>query len=124
MRCSRMISAVYRKRLKPFNVTPSQLGILMMVNAYQQVPQSQLSKQMHVERSTLSRELKRLIDKDYIVKTGPATRPILSLTASGKEYFTSLVPAWEKAMDESTQILDEEGQQALNLVLKQLSQNT
>jgi DNA-binding MarR family transcriptional regulator len=117
----RSVNVIYRKHLKKHNVTMSQLSLLMVIGKMVSVPQSEVGKMLKLEKSTITRDLKRLIDKGHIVKNGPANRPIVEITDKGAAYTEKIIPDWHAATDEALAILGNDGEQALNLVLNKLT---
>ena len=116
----RMVKKIYTNHLKKHNVTMSQLGILMVVGRMKQVSQAELGKMMVLERSTVTRDLKRLIENGYLLKTGANNRPIIEMTDKGAGYTTQIIPDWQKATDEANEKLGAKGVEALNFTLNQL----
>ena len=70
------------------------------------IEQIEIGKLLNLERSSLSRNLTRLIDQGFIVKEGPTNRPLISLTKKGTLKVESVKPVWEEAMDEVINSLD------------------
>lgn len=116
-RCHRLIAQIFRKYIAPFNITSSQLSILFVIAKKAVVTQTVLASTLVLEKSTVNRNLRRLFEKDYVVKEENKT---LTLTKTGKDLLEQIIPAWEKAMEETTEILEEEGIAALEIVLAKL----
>ena len=116
----RVVSAIYRKHLKSHNVTMSQLGLLMVIGKHKFLRQSEIGKKLMLERSTVTRDLKRMIEKGYLVKKYDASRPVIYITDKGASYVESIIPDWKAATEEAKRKLGEDGEQALNLVLQNL----
>ena len=117
MRCNRRVANVFRKHLKPFNITDSQLSTLFIVTKAENVTQKTLSDMMFMEKSTVNRNLKRLIENDYITKLGVHE---LQTTNKGLQLLERVIPHWENAMTEIRTLLDEEGETAINTLLQKL----
>lgn len=111
---SRKIDNIYRKHLGNSGVTENQLSILMAIYKTGLIEQKGIGEFLSLEKSSLSRNLVRLTQAKYVVKTGPINRPELELTLKGKEKVESLIPAWEQAMDEVHEVLDAEGLNGFN----------
>jgi len=99
----------------------SQLSLLMITGRMKSVSQSELGKMLKLERSTVTRDLKRLIDKGYLIKKGVVNRPIIEITDKGAGYTEKIIPDWHIATQEALVELGEDGEQALNLVLHKLT---
>lgn len=118
LRCQRIISNVYRKYLQPFDITSSQLSILFIVTKMENVNQAKLSETLKLEKSTVSRNMKRLLERKLIKKE---VAQVVSITHSGKILLEQIIPAWDKATAEARTILKKEGEQALDSLLHQLT---
>ena len=116
-RCGRMVSEIFRVRLLPFNITSSQLSILFIVAKMDNVTQNLLSEWLVLEKSTVSRNMKRLLDRKLIQKESGKT---FSMTHDGKVLLEEIVPEWEEAMKEVRQKIKGEGEEALNLLITRL----
>lgn len=97
---SRKVDNVYRKHLKKSGVTENQLSIMMALYKMGQTEQILVGKYLNLERSSLSRNLIRLVDNRLVVKEGAVNRPLIVLSDKGKLLVERLMPAWESAMDE------------------------
>ena len=116
--CNRMIANLFRKHLKPFNITNSQLSILFVIIKGTAINQKKIADYLHLEKSTVNRNLDRLFQKKYIFYKRDAC---LSLTPKGKAFLNKVIPSWEAAMEEANALLHKNGVNALNLVLEQLN---
>ncbi len=111
------MSQIFRKYLLEFGLTNSQMSILFIVTKKGDVTQAQLSKMLYLEKSTISRNMRRLFEKEYIFKD---QNQIINITEKGKSFLEQIVPQWEEAMKESRELLKQDGLQALDLVLSKL----
>jgi len=118
LKCQRVISGIYRKHLKPFEITSSQLSILFISTKLENVNQAKLSEILKLEKSTISRNLKRLLDRKLIRKD---KGQIIIITHVGKLLLEQIIPEWEKAKIETKKALKKEGEIALDLLLGKLT---
>ncbi|MEL6922476.1 MAG: MarR family winged helix-turn-helix transcriptional regulator [Bacteroidota bacterium] len=116
-KCHRVVAEVFRKYLMPFDITSSQLSILFVVAKVEGVTQSQLAAWLILEKSTVSRNMKRLLSRKLIQKE---SNQQLQLTHGGKMLLEQIIPEWEKAMAEIKLRLKDEGETALNILTAQL----
>lgn len=65
-----------------------------------QTEQIVVGNYLNLERSSLSRNLVRLVENQLIIKEGAVNRPIIVLSDKGTVLVETLMPAWERAMDE------------------------
>ncbi|MDG1915918.1 MAG: MarR family transcriptional regulator [Crocinitomix sp.] len=117
LKCNRIISSVFRKHLLPFNITNSQMSILFIVAKRGEATQQELATMLYLEKSTISRNMKRLFDGQLIIKNSAKQ---IQITEAGKDFLEEIIPAWNRAMDESKNLLAADGEAALNLLLNQL----
>ena len=97
---SRTIDGIYRKHLEGTNITENQLNLMMALHHTKEIEQIELGRLLRLERSSLSRNLNRLIEQGFIVKKGIINRPRILLSPKGIKKVKSLIPNWERAMDE------------------------
>ena len=101
-RSQRIVSNVFRKHLLPFDITSSQLGVLFVVTKGVDVNQKKLGDILHMDKSTVTRNLKRAFDKGWITKDGS----LLKTTNNGLDFLETVLPEWEKAMTEIKEKLE------------------
>ena len=118
MKCSRIVSSVFRKHLKPFGITNSQLSTLFIITKAESPSQKLLSQMLYMDKSTVNRNLKRLIDNGFVVKLSVHD---LKTTIKGKELLEQVIPHWENAMKEIKERLSTEGEDALKVLMQQLT---
>ncbi|HFC00744.1 MAG TPA: MarR family transcriptional regulator [Phaeodactylibacter sp.] len=118
MKCNRIVANLFRKHLKPFNITDSQLSIIFVISKAKNSNQKKISELLYLEKSTVNRNLNRLLQKGVIAYTG---KKELTLTKQGKQLLNAVIPHWEKAMTEIRILLNEDGENALNLLTKKLT---
>ena len=118
MKCNRIIANIFRKYLKDFGITDSQLSILFVISKSEQVNQKKISDLLFLDKSTVNRNLKRLIENNFVSKTN---YPQLIMTDNGLAVLEKLIPSWEKAMSEARQVLGQEGENALDLLATKLT---
>ncbi|NOQ73983.1 MAG: MarR family transcriptional regulator [Crocinitomix sp.] len=102
----------------PYNITNSQMSILFILAKRGEASQQELATILYLEKSTISRNMKRLFEGKLITKQNPKQ---LEITAAGKDFLEAIIPAWDKAMEESKNLLAEQGEAALTILLNQLT---
>ena len=118
MKCNRIIANLFRKHLKQFNITDSQLSIIFVISKAKNSNQKRISELLYLEKSTVNRNINRLLKQEIIEYTDGKE---LVLTDQGNLLLNNIIPHWEKAMEEIKELLNEEGENALNLLTKQLT---
>lgn len=118
MRLNRFTANLFRKRLKPFGITESQLALLFILSKNEDLNQKKLSEISLLEKSSLNRNLNRLFEAGLITKDD---FPIISITAKGQKMVNAVIPEWKKAMCEMEQYLNKDGLEALNLIMEKVN---
>ncbi|MGI9378926.1 MAG: MarR family winged helix-turn-helix transcriptional regulator [Methyloligellaceae bacterium] len=65
-KAARVVTQVYDEALKPAGLRATQFSLLAMISGMGPITITQLSKQMVMDRTTLTRNLKPLISLDYV----------------------------------------------------------
>ena len=118
MRINRATANIFRKYLRPYDITDSQLSILFILTKKGTATQKKIATIGRYEKSTLNRNLKRLLEKNYLTREH---FPQIEITEEGRNFVTQIIPEWEKAMQEIRKILGEDGEEALNTVLAKIT---
>jgi len=108
-RTERLVTRHYDEWLAPAGVTAVQLPILAMIAAEEEPSLRQLSEQLDLDRSTLSRNLGYLRERGW-VKLGPSSGPkpgLISLTAKGRDTLARAHQLWRTAHRELESTLSE-----------------
>ena len=92
-RLSRKVDGIYRKYLEGADITERQLTIIFILSSTGKIEQIELGRILNLERSSLSRNLQRLINQGFIMKEGAVNRPTISLTKKGLKKVKSVLPA-------------------------------
>lgn len=117
MRLNRFTAKVFRKYISPFGITNSQLTLLFVLSKRNNLNQKQLSDITVLEKSTLNRNLNRLVSSQLISKE---EFPLIKITDQGKSLVNQIIPEWEKAMNELRELLENDGIMALDLLTNKL----
>jgi len=95
---SRVVTGIYDDALRPHKVRVSQMNILVAVAAMGPVRASDVCRQLRLDKSTLSRDLDRLLDRGWVRATPGAGRSQdLEATPAGRAMIRKVLPAWEEA---------------------------
>ncbi|HSR67249.1 MAG TPA: MarR family winged helix-turn-helix transcriptional regulator [Acidobacteriota bacterium] len=120
---NRVITSAYNEALRPHGVRVEQLGLLSMVFFLDRPTPSQMEQFLRIERSTLSRNLKRMRDNGWIENLpGPDARShCLCVTEKGKRLMRQALQSWRGAQKRLGEELGEETLQALFAVASRLT---
>lgn len=118
MRMDRIVNTIFRKHIAPFGLTNSQLSMLFVTAKKKKVTQQLLTKILFLEKSSVSRNMRRLLEANLIEKDG--TRSI-QMTTKGKTLLEKVIPEWNKAMEEMNTLLGNSGQQAFETLYETIT---
>lgn len=82
--------------------------------------QNQIATIVQLEKSTLSRNLRRLIEQGYLKKNDASK---IAITYEGKQLIEKVIPEWQKAMAEIRSYIGQVGEEALSTLLNNLINN-
>lgn len=98
-RLARSVTRIYNDRLRPFGLNIAELNLMAAIAARKSAQQAKLGAAMGLEKSTLSRNIGRLVERGLVeVRDHPEGRgTALALTAHGDEVLLEALPAWKEA---------------------------
>ena len=118
---TRKLNQLYNAHIAELGISFGEQSILLMVGKMGQVRQSDIGKRLHLERSTVTRELRGLIKKGYITKyKEEGISPVVHMTNKGQSFLNILVPKWIDAQNQAKKLLGVEGETALDVVNQKL----
>ena len=103
-RLNRRVTRVYDAALRPFGLTVAQFNMLVALGLGLDLKASDLSRALDLEKSTVSRNLKRLIEHRWVRPVDEAR--VLRLTAAGQRLVGRALPAWRQAQREAAVTID------------------
>jgi DNA-binding MarR family transcriptional regulator len=114
-RISRAVSNLYDEALRPHALRASQMGVLVALDNLGPSQPSDLCTTLVVDKSTLSRNVDRMIKNGWILsKDGKDDRSTeLHLTPKGRTLLTAAVPSWRKAQKKARALLGERDADAI-----------
>lgn len=94
---SRIITRVYDDAMRPLGITASQYTLLAQLASRDGITAVEIGYELDIEKSTLSRNLKRLLALGHIVMDPPAGRRGrgLHLTPKGEAVLRDAHPIWQ-----------------------------
>jgi DNA-binding MarR family transcriptional regulator len=103
---SRVVTVIYDDALRPHKVRVSQMNVLVAVAAMGPVRAADVCRRLRLDKSTLSRDLDRLLDRGWVRATPAAGRGRdLEVTTAGRALIKKVVPAWEEAQARVREVL-------------------
>jgi len=106
---TRAVSRIYNKALRPHGITISQMNILVAVSYMGKSNHQQVCSALSLDKSTLSRDVERMIDKGWLVSLAghDGRTSLLRVTSAGQKLLSRASPAWRHAQEQATALLGE-----------------
>ena len=107
--------------MRPLGITASQYTLLAQRAARDGITAVEIGHELDIEKSTLSRNLKRLLALGLIIMDPPAGRRGrgLHLTPKGQAMLRDAFPIWQNAQTHATTVMGQDSRGALEGLLKQ-----
>jgi DNA-binding MarR family transcriptional regulator len=103
---TRRITSIYNRELRPHGLTIQQMNVLVVVFRLQEATQQEVSRALHLEKSTVSRDVGRMCDRGWLIRTRNDRRAArLVVTPAGQRLLHTTFPAWVAAQKESSALL-------------------
>jgi len=118
---NRVLTGIYEAEMRDWGVKPSQLNLLVAVAKTGPVRRIDLGKRLHLDPSTLTRNLQLILKQGWIEEKpdeADQRSSRLKITPKGRKLLEGIAPAWKRAQARARQMLGSEGA-ALVLGLKE-----
>lgn len=104
---NRLISRLYDDALRPHGVKNAQLAFLTAIQLAGPLRPGELAKLVGAEKSTVTRNVRVLIDRGWVHSRELSGEPgkTLRLTAEGRELLVAIFPAWREAQGRALEML-------------------
>jgi len=108
-RLARSVTRLYNDRLRPLGLNIAEMNLMAAIAAQRSVQPAKLGRAMELEKSTLSRNSSRLVDRGWMeIHDHPHGRGVLlALTARGNEMLLRALPAWKEAQVQAQSLVAE-----------------
>jgi DNA-binding MarR family transcriptional regulator len=118
---SRIVTRVYDDAMRPLGITASQYTLLAQLAARDAITAVEIGHELDIEKSTLSRNLKRLLALGHINMDPPAGRRGrgLHLTPKGQAILKDAFPIWQDAQKRAFTVMGAESRNTLDHLLHQ-----
>jgi DNA-binding MarR family transcriptional regulator len=118
---SRIVTRVYDDALRPLGITASQFTLLTQLAQQDGITAVEIGHALDIEKSTLSRNLKRLLKDGHITMDPPAGRRGrgLHLTSKGAQAIQQGYPVWREAQTRTLAVMGPESRGTLDVFLTQ-----
>lgn len=116
---SRIITRVYDDAVRPLGITASQYTLLAQLASRDGITAVEIGQELDIEKSTLSRNLKRLLALDHISMDPPAGRRGrgLHLTPKGRSVLVEAYPIWQAAQNRALAAMGQDTRDTLDALL-------
>lgn len=117
---SRIITRLYDDAMRPLGITASQYTLLAQLASRDGITAVEIGHELDIEKSTLSRNLKRLLALGMIVMDPPAGRRGrgLHLTGKGQSVLKEAYPVWQAAQTRSIAVMGNDARVKLDDLLR------
>src|SRR5882672_9449248 len=107
---TRAVTRLYNRALRPYGLTVNQMNILAAVSYIGQARGQDVCRALHLEKSTLSRDLERMRANGWIesLPGDDGRTSLLRVTPAGKKLLEKSAPAWRQAQQEAEDLLGKE----------------
>lgn len=109
---NRVLTNIYDDELRAFGLKATQLNLLVVVARVGPVRRIDIGKRLHLDPSTLTRNLKIMLTNGWIeeIRDGEDGRGSpLQVTAKGRDLLHQIVPSWRKAQDRTQRLIGDNG---------------
>lgn len=116
---SRIITRVYDDAMRPLGITASQYTLLAQLASRDGITAVEIGHELDIEKSTLSRNLKRLLALGHIIMDPPAGRRGrgLHLTPKGQAVLKEAYPVWQAAQSRTIGVMGADSRERLDGLL-------
>ncbi|MFZ6649355.1 MarR family winged helix-turn-helix transcriptional regulator [Undibacterium sp. TJN25] len=126
-RISRVVTGIYDEELRPFGINSSQFTLLVVISRLGPVSRSEIGRNNHQERSTLTRNLQPILAEGWAEEIPHAasgrSRPI-AVTPAGRLLLNNAAPAWRAAQARAKKMFGDIGAAAIMDIANELPQQT
>ncbi|MEI9902178.1 MAG: MarR family winged helix-turn-helix transcriptional regulator [Hyphomicrobium sp.] len=118
---SRIVTRVYDDAMRPLGITASQYTLLAQLAHRDAITAVEIGHELDIEKSTLSRNLKRLLALGHISMDPPAGRRGrgLHLTPKGQAILKDAFPIWQDSQKRAFAVMGAESRNTLDNLLGQ-----
>jgi DNA-binding MarR family transcriptional regulator len=119
---NRVVTKLYDDALRPLGLKVSQLNVLVLAGKLGLARPAQVCDLLRLDTSTLSRSVERMRAKGWleVVPGEDARTQPFRLTPQGERLLEQVVPAYERAQKEASQLLGRDGRALLSALAEKL----
>jgi len=115
-----VVSNVYADAMQSRLATNPQVGLLAAIQLAGPVHPFRLGKILAIEKSTVSRNVRILIDKGWVLESDAGIKrgKLLELTSAGRALLVDVYPVWEEAQNKALELVGVDAPAALDRMLE------
>jgi len=116
---SRVVTSIFDEELRPLGLVSSQHTLLGSIMRLGLATRAEIGRANHIDRSTLTRNLKVMMDAGWIEEVAGRARGRqrpLRLSKAGEDLLFSSIPAWRAGQKRAAKVLGRVGQSAIKTV--------
>jgi DNA-binding MarR family transcriptional regulator len=113
---NRVLTGIYDNELRSYGLKATQLNLLVVVARIGPVRRIDIGKRLHLDPSTLTRNLKIMLTNGWIEELidGEDGRGLpVQVTVKGRDLLDQIVPSWRKAQERARKLIGDEGETLL-----------
>ncbi|MFY4728606.1 MarR family winged helix-turn-helix transcriptional regulator [Nitrospira sp. BLG_2] len=113
---NRVLTGIYDDELRSYGLKATQLNLLVLVARVGPVRRIDIGKRLHLDPSTLTRNLKIMLANgwiDELIDGEDGRGSPLKITSKGRDLLNQIVPSWRKAQDRARKLIGDEGETLL-----------
>ena len=121
----RLLNQVYQMKIAPFGLKGSMLSILFIIGKKENISQKELADMLVLDQSTMSRDLKKLSERNWIGfrVAEDARLKHLFLTIEGYELLEQVSPIWERLHNKVESLLGDFNVKHVDVLIHALRSN-
>lgn len=111
---NRVVTNLYDDALRPHGIRVSQMNILVVIALAGPLRAVDVARRLHLDTSTLSRDLERLIKHGWVRSSPGKGRALrLEITAAGRQLLGKVREDWRAAQRQARKLLSPEAAEAI-----------
>jgi DNA-binding MarR family transcriptional regulator len=120
---NRAVTAIYDEALRPHDLKISQMSVLVTVAALGRPSPGAVGRRLHMEKSTLSRNVDRMRAHGWLDAAGTTDGRAseLYVTPAGRRLLRKVHPAWRAAQARAAELLGEQGVRGITRTVASIS---
>lgn len=121
----RLLNSAYQRKINPFGLRGSMLSILFIIGKQEGVNQKMIADSLVLDQSTMSRDLKKLVQKGWVVisKGTDSRNSQLALTGAGYQLLEEITPVWEALQAKIAKLLGDYNIQQIDQIIVAIKAN-